>query len=55
MMEGLKELFGSPRPTARAARSTGMNLADSISPLKIILAKFATGLYGDIPVLCQSA
>ena len=54
-MEGLKELFGSPRPTARAARSTGMNLADSISPLKIILAKFATGLYGDIPVLCQSA
>ena len=55
MMEGLKELFGSPRPTARAARSTGMNLADSISPLKIILAKFATGLYGDVPVLCQSA
>ena len=54
-MEGLKELFGSPRPTARAARSTGMNLADSISPLKIVLAKFATGLYGDIPVLCQSA
>ena len=55
MMEGLKELFGSPRPTARAARSTGLNFVDSISPLKIILAKFATGLYGDVPVLCQSA
>lgn len=55
MMEGLKDLFGSSLTTARAVRSTGMNLADSISPLKIILAKFATGLYGDIPALCRRA
>ena len=55
MMEGLKDLFGSSRSTAKAVRSAGMNLADSISPLKIILAKFATGLYGDVPVLCRRA
>ena len=53
MMDGFKDIFGSRHAAARAVRSTGMNLADSISPLKIILAKFATGLYGDVPALCR--
>ena len=53
VMKGFKEIFGSSRATAMAVRSTGMNLANSIAPLKITLAKFATGLYGDMPAVCR--
>ena len=55
MMEGFKDIFGSRLSTARTIRSTGMNLVDSVTPLKTVLAKFATGLYGDIPALCKRA
>ncbi len=53
MMAGFKNIFGNYDASAKAVRSAGMNLADSIAPLKTILAKYATGLYGDIPALCR--
>ena len=53
MMKGFKGIFGSSHASAKMVRSTGMNLADSIPPLKNTLAKYATGLYGDIPAICQ--
>ena len=53
MMEGFKNLFGSSLAAARTVRSAGMNLTDSVSPLKITLAQFATGLHGDVPALCR--
>ena len=55
MMAGLKNIFASDDASAKAVRSAGMNLADSFVPLKTILAKYATGLYGDIPALCRRA
>ena len=55
MMEGVKEIFGSPLSAAKAARSSGMNLADSVAPVKRLLAKYATGLYRDMPQVCRSA
>ncbi len=52
-MRGFKEIFGSRRAAAKTARSAGMNLADSLPPLKNLLAKYATGLHGDLPALCR--
>ena len=54
MMAGFKDIFGSPLAAAKSARSIGMNLADSVSPLKITLAKFAAGLHGDLPAICRA-
>jgi len=53
MMAGFKEVFGSSRAGVKALRGAGMNLADSITPLKVVLARFATGLSGDLPALCR--
>ena len=53
MMKGFKEIFGSRHAGAKAVRSAGMNLADTVTPLKMVLAKFATGQYGDLPALCR--
>lgn len=53
VMAGFKEVFGSSRASVKAVRSAGMNAADSITPLKVALARFATGLSGDLPALCR--
>ncbi|MDD9875330.1 MAG: FAD-dependent monooxygenase, partial [Gammaproteobacteria bacterium] len=53
MTAGFKEVFGSSRTSVKALRGAGMNLADSITPLKVVLARFATGLSGDLPALCR--
>ncbi|MDD9857583.1 MAG: FAD-dependent monooxygenase [Gammaproteobacteria bacterium] len=53
MTAGFKEVFGSSRTSVKALRCAGMNLADSITPLKVVLARFATGLSGDLPALCR--
>lgn len=53
MMAGFKEAFGSSRASVKALRSAGMNWADSVTPLKVALARFATGLSGDLPALCR--
>lgn len=55
MMEGFNDIFTSRRCAAKVVRSTAMNLVDSATPLKSILAKLATGLYGDLPALCRRA
>ena len=55
MMTGFKEIFGSDKTVARKIRSAGLNFADSVAPIKNILAKYATGLYGDLPAICRRA
>lgn len=54
MMKGFKDIFGSQFDTAKAVRSVGMNLVDSIAPLKITTAKLASGLQGDVPAVCRT-
>jgi len=53
MMKGFKTVFGQSRDPVRAARQFGFNLTNQIPPLKSIFAKYAMGLSGDLPAICQ--
>ena len=49
----LKQLFTNHSTPLTTARGLGVNLIDSATPLKSIIAKFATGIYGDLPEICR--
>ncbi len=53
MMKGFKTIFEQPQQPIKVARHFGINLADQIPSLKTQLAKYAMGLSGDLPKICQ--
>lgn len=52
-MKGFKSIFGSSLAPVRQARESGFALADSVMPLKHILAQYALGVRGDLPAACR--
>lgn len=53
-MEGLKRLFSGDNPLLKAIRSTGLALANNISPAKHQVIKHAMGLAGDLPKMAKT-
>lgn len=52
---GFKVLFGERRLPVRWLRNTGMSLLDRAAPLKVLVARQAMGLDGDLPARCRPA
>ncbi len=52
-MDGFKRLFGSEATPVRLLRNLGLNLADSVAPLKQQLMRHALGLSGELPELVR--
>ncbi len=52
---GLKQLFEARSLPVRWLRNTGMSLLDGMAPLKVLIARQAMGLDGDLPVRCRPA
>lgn len=52
---GLKQLFEARALPIRWLRNTGMSLLDGMAPLKVLIARQAMGLDGDLPVRCRPA
>ncbi|NOX09690.1 MAG: UbiH/UbiF/VisC/COQ6 family ubiquinone biosynthesis hydroxylase [Gammaproteobacteria bacterium] len=50
-MDGFKEVFGSEQPAVKWARNTGLNLIDSLGPLKNLFAGYAMDAGDDLPAL----
>lgn len=50
---GFNRLFAERRLPVRWLRNTGMNLLDGQLPLKVLIARQAMGLEGDLPALCR--
>lgn len=50
---GLKSLFAAQALPLRWARNAGMGWLDAMPPLKVLLARQAMGLDGDLPALCR--
>lgn len=54
-MDGFKRLFGSDDPVARALRNFGLDVADSLTPVKHRIMMYAAGVAGDLPRLMRGA
>lgn len=54
-MDGLERLFGAQSSPVRLARNLGLNLTDSLPPVKNYLIQQAMGLSGDLPRLARQA
>jgi 2-octaprenylphenol hydroxylase len=52
-LDGFKRLFGSSLPTVRWLRNVGLNLTDTIYPVKNLMARRAMGLAGDLPRIAR--
>jgi len=52
-MKALKTLFAKEQKVVRIARQAGLGLVDSATPIKNRLARFAMGLSGDLPEVCE--
>ena len=52
-MDGFRWLFGSRQPLLREARNLGLRLVDRTAPVKLVLARRAMGLEGDLPQLAR--
>lgn len=52
---GLKALFGARALPVRWLRNTGLSLVDQVLPAKVLFARQAMGLDGDIPARCRPA
>lgn len=52
---GFKALFGQSALPVRWLRNTGMTLLDGAAPLKVLVARQAMGLDGDLPASCRPA
>ena len=52
-MTGFKSLFGNKNIFLKTIRNTGLNLTDSITPIKNIIIRHAMGLEGDLPKLAR--
>ncbi|MFZ5723635.1 MAG: UbiH/UbiF/VisC/COQ6 family ubiquinone biosynthesis hydroxylase [Pseudomonadota bacterium] len=50
---GFKALFGNRALPVRWLRNTGMAMLDGAPPLKVLAARQAMGLDGDLPALCR--
>jgi 2-octaprenylphenol hydroxylase len=50
---GFKALFAEQALPVRWARNTGMRWLDAAAPLKVLVARQAMGLDGDLPDLCR--
>ena len=55
VMDGFKRLFGNPLLPVRLLRNVGLNLTDTVGPLKNLIARRAMGLEGDLPRLARAA
>lgn len=54
-MDGFKRLFGSDDPIARGLRNFGLDIVDSLAPVKHRIMMYAAGLAGDLPKLMRGA
>jgi len=54
-MDGFKRLFGTTWEPLRWARGAGMNLTNSLPPLKQLIMNHAMGRSGDLPALARWA
>ena len=54
-MDGFKRLFGTDDPIARGLRNFGLDVADSLTPVKYRIMNYAAGLAGDLPKLMRGA
>lgn len=50
---GFKLLFENPALPVRWLRNTGMTLLNNAAPFKVLVARQAMGLDGDVPALCR--
>ena len=48
-----KNGFGSDMEWVKQSRSIGMNMVDRLSPLKHKIVRYASGIDGDLPQICQ--
>ena len=53
-MTGFKTLFGNENPLIKSIRNLGLNLTDSVTPVKNKIIRHAMGLVGDLPKLARS-
>ena len=53
-MTGFKTLFGNENPLIKTIRNLGLNLTDSVTPVKNKIIRHAMGLVGDLPKLARS-
>lgn len=53
VLEGLHGMFGSERGGVQAVRGAGMRAVDGMGRVKRVLAKVATGRWGDLPRVCR--
>ena len=52
-LDGLYHLFGSSHPMVANIRGIGLNMANRITPLKMMFLRRATGLSGDLPQMAK--
>lgn len=52
-LEGIKHLFGSRLPPLRWLRNSGLQLTNTLTPIKNIIMRRATGITGDLPKLTR--
>ena len=52
-MDGFKRLFGNEDPILRGLRNFGMDVTDTLSPVKHKIMQYAAGLAGDLPKLMR--
>lgn len=53
-LDGFERLFSNPLPPVRWLRGVGLNITDSVTPVKNLFARHAMGLSGDLPRLARS-
>ena len=53
MMKGFKTVFEQPQQPIKTARHLGLNLTNQMPSLKTQMAKYAMGLSGDLPEICD--
>lgn len=52
-MGTFKRVFGESRSTVRALRGLGLDIADTVTPLKRVLMRRALGIEGDLPEIIR--
>jgi len=53
-MEAFQGLFGNKTSSVRWLRNVGLNLADSMSPVKKLMMSYAMGIVGDLPKIMRA-
>ena len=53
-MTGFKTLFSNENPILSTLRNVGLNLTDSVTPVKNTIIRHAMGLVGDLPKLARN-